>query len=220
MWPTTEKTIALLAQKQAGDDDAWNQLLDRHRKSLHRMIQLRLDRRIRQRVDVSDVLQDVLIEANRRIDRYLDNPIMDFHLWIRQIAKDRIIDAHRRHRVTKRRSVDREQAPVVRGRIDHSTVNLAAQLPDSDITPAAQAIRHEMALQTEAALELLPEIDKNIILMRHHEQLSNGEAAVALDVSEAAASMRYLRALKKLRSLMIPEKDYQERRLDNCDFKS
>ncbi|MBT6846043.1 MAG: RNA polymerase factor sigma-70, partial [Planctomycetaceae bacterium] len=86
MWPTTEKTIALLAQKQAGDDDAWNQLLDRHRKSLHRMIQLRLDRRIRQRVDVSDVLQDVLIEANRRIDRYLDNPIMDFHLWIRQIA--------------------------------------------------------------------------------------------------------------------------------------
>ncbi|MBT3890975.1 MAG: sigma-70 family RNA polymerase sigma factor [Planctomycetaceae bacterium] len=220
MWPTTEKTIALLAQKQAGDDDAWNQLLDRHRKSLHRMIQLRLDRRIRQRVDVSDVLQDVLIEANRRIDRYLDNPIMDFHLWIRQIAKDRIIDAHRRHRVTKRRSVDREQAPVVRGRIDHSTVNLAAQLPDLDITPAAQAIRHEMALQTEAALELLPEIDKNIILMRHHEQLSNGEAAVALDVSEAAASMRYLRALKKLRSLMIPEEDYQERRLDNCDFRS
>ena len=184
------------------------------------MIQLRLDRRIRQRVDVSDVLQDVLIEANRRIDRYLDNPIMDFHLWIRQIAKDRIIDAHRRHRVTKRRSVDREQAPVVRGRIDHSTVNLAAQLPDLDITPAAQAIRHEMALQTEAALELLPEIDKNIILMRHHEQLSNGEAAVALDVSEAAASMRYLRALKKLRSLMIPEEDYQERRLDNCDFRS
>ena len=220
MWPTTEKTIALLAQKQAGDDDAWNQLLDRHRKSLHRMIQLRLDRRIRQRVDVSDVLQDVLIEANRRIDRYLDNPIMDFHLWIRQIAKDRIIDAHRRHRVTKRRSVDREQAPVVCGRIDHSTINLAAQLPDSDITPAAQAIRHEMALQTEAALELLPEIDKNIILMRHHEQLSNGEAAVALDVSEAAASMRYLRALKKLRSLMIPEEDYQERRLDNCDFRS
>ncbi|MBT4012269.1 MAG: sigma-70 family RNA polymerase sigma factor [Planctomycetaceae bacterium] len=220
MWPTTEKTIALLAQKQAGDDDAWNQLLDRHRKSLHRMVQLRLDRRIRQRVDVSDVLQDVLIEANRRIDRYLDNPIMDFHLWIRQIAKDRIIDAHRRHRVTKRRSVDREQSPVVRGRIDHSTVNLAAQLPDLDITPAAQAIRHEMALQTEAALELLPEIDKNIILMRHHEQLSNGEAAVALDVSEAAASMRYLRALKKLRSLMIPEEDYQERRLDNCDFRS
>lgn len=96
MWPTSKKTIALLAQKQAGDEDAWNQLLDRHRKSLHRMVQLRLDRRIRQRVDVSDVLQDVLIEANRRIDRYLDNPIMDFHLWIRQIAKDRIIDAHRR----------------------------------------------------------------------------------------------------------------------------
>jgi RNA polymerase sigma-70 factor (ECF subfamily) len=142
MWPTSEKTVTLLAQKQAGDDDAWNQLLDRHRKSLYRMVQLRLDRRIQQRVDVSDVLQDVIIEANRRIDRYLDNPIMDFHLWIRQIAKDRIIDAHRRHRVTKRRSVDREQASVVRGRIDHSTVNLAAQLPDSDITPAAQAMRH------------------------------------------------------------------------------
>jgi RNA polymerase sigma-70 factor (ECF subfamily) len=77
-----------------------------------------------------------------------------------------------------------------------------------------------MALQTEAALELLPENDKNIILMRHHEQLSNGEAAVALDISEAAASMRYLRALKKLRSLMIPDKDNQESHSDNCDSRS
>jgi RNA polymerase sigma-70 factor (ECF subfamily) len=77
-----------------------------------------------------------------------------------------------------------------------------------------------MALQTEAALELLPENDKNIILMRHHEQLSNGETAVALDLSEAAASMRYLRALKKLRSLMIPDEDYQESHSDNRDFRT
>ena len=130
---------------------------------------------------------------------------MDFHLWIRQIAKDRIIDAHRRHRVTARRSVDREQAPVIGGGMNHSTMNLSARLVDSDLTPAAKAIRHEMTLQTEAALELLPECDREVILMRHHEQLSNGEVAEGLGISVAAASMRYLRALKKLRSLMLPD---------------
>ncbi len=205
MWPSSDKTLNLLAQKQAGDEVAWNQLLDRHRQALHRMVQLRLDRRIRQRVDVSDILQDVMIEANRRIDRYLENPLMDFHLWIRQIAKDRIIDAHRRHRVTARRSVDREQAPVIAGGMNHSTMNLAARLTDSDLTPAARAIREEMTLQTEAALELLPECDREVICMRHHEQLSNGEVAEGLGISVAAASMRYLRALKKLRSLMLPD---------------
>ncbi|MCH7726943.1 MAG: RNA polymerase factor sigma-70, partial [Planctomycetes bacterium] len=130
MWPEADKTEQLLADAGQGDADAINRLMDRHRDALHRMVQMRLDQKIKQRVDVSDVVQDVLIEANRRLKDYLANPVMSFHLWLRQIAKDRIIDAHRRHRVSAKRSVDREQQLVVPATMDHSTMELAAQLCD------------------------------------------------------------------------------------------
>ena len=109
MWPDSNKTHELLLGAREGDDQAVNRLLDRHRSALRRMIELRLDQKIQGRVDVSDVVQDVLVEANRRLPQYLENPVMSFHLWVRQIAKDRIIDAHRRHRGSAKRSVDREQ---------------------------------------------------------------------------------------------------------------
>ena len=103
MWPDADKTKRLLEGARNGDDDAISRLLDRHRDALRRMVDMRLDQRIRQRVDVSDVIQDVLIEANRRLQDYLQNPGMPFHLWLRHIAKDRIIDA-------AKRSVDRERS--------------------------------------------------------------------------------------------------------------
>src|SRR5262245_1042779 len=106
MWPNAEQTQELLAGAKQGDADAVNRLMERHRDSLRRMVQLRLDQKIQRRVDVSDVVQDVLVEANRRLQDYIANPVMGFHLWLRQIAKDRIIDAHRRHRVSGKRSVD------------------------------------------------------------------------------------------------------------------
>lgn len=202
MWPENEKTKQLLADVKAGDDAAVNQLMDRHRESLRRMIQLRLDHKIQRRVDVSDVVQDVLIDAHRRLNDYLSNPCMSFHLWLRQIAKDRIIDAHRRHRESGKRSVDREQALAAPGNEDHSTRELAAQLCDPEITPAAAAAQHEMTRLVEQAITQLDEQDYEIIVMRHYEQLSNQEVAQTLELSEPAASMRYLRAMRKLRSLL------------------
>ncbi|MFN9912530.1 MAG: RNA polymerase factor sigma-70, partial [Pirellulaceae bacterium] len=92
-WPSSDETIELLAQAREGDGRAVDNWLERHRGSLRRMIQLRLDQRILSRVDVSDVVQDVLVEANRRLSQYLENPVLGFHVWLRQIAKDRIIDA-------------------------------------------------------------------------------------------------------------------------------
>src|SRR5256885_1679918 len=121
MWPDAEKTQDLLADAKEGDADAVNRLMDRHRDSLRRMVQLRLDHRIQKRIDVSDIVQDVLVEANRRLQDYLAKPVMPYHLWLRQIAQDRIIDAHRRHRVSAKRSVDKEPpvadrvAPTTRG---------------------------------------------------------------------------------------------------------
>ncbi len=199
MWPEADKTEQLLADAGQGDADAINQLMDRHRDALHRMVQMRLDQKIKQRVDVSDVVQDVLIEANRRLKDYLANPVMSFHLWLRQIAKDRIIDAHRRHRVSAKRSVDREQQLAVPATMDHSTMELAAQLCDPELTPAAAATQKEMARRVEQAITQLDDQDCEIIVMRHYEQLTNQEIAQALGLTEPAASMRYLRAVRRLR---------------------
>jgi RNA polymerase sigma-70 factor (ECF subfamily) len=203
MWPDAEKTQDLLAGAKGGDADAVNRLMDRHRDSLRRMVQLRLDQRIQRRIDISDVVQDVLVEANRRLQDYLKTPAMPFHLWLRQIAQDRIIDAHRRHRASAKRSVDRERPLAVPAADDHSTIELVAQLMDRQLTPATAATQQELARLVEAAIASLPDQDCEIIIMRHYEQLSNQEIAQALSLTEPAASMRYLRAIRKLKELML-----------------
>lgn len=202
IWPEGEQTDELLMGAKGGDDSAVDRLLDRHRDALRRMIGMRMDQKIQRRLDVSDIVQDVLVEASRRLSDYLANPIMPFHLWIRQIAKDRMIDAHRRHRVSAKRSIDREQPLAAPGPVDPSTMELAAQLSDRELTPAAAATQRELADHVRQSVDRLNDADREIILMRHYEQFSNQEVAAALELSEPAASMRYLRALKKLRAIL------------------
>src|SRR5438874_13133995 len=109
MWPNTAETQQLLDQAKRGDRQAVEGLLARHREPVRRMIDLRLDPAIVQRVDASDVVQEVLLEASRRLADYLRQPAMPVHLWLRHIAKDHLIDAHRRHHQAPERRVDREQ---------------------------------------------------------------------------------------------------------------
>ena len=202
MWPEANKTEQLLAGIRNGDQDAVNDLLQRHRDALRRLIAIRMDQKIQRRVDVSDVLQDVLVEANRRLQDYLSNAAMPFHLWIRQIARDRIIDAHRRHRVSAKRSVDREQVLQLGATDDRSSIMLLNEVCDQELTPAAQATQKEMAEAVERAISQLGDQDAEIVIMRHYEKLSNQEVAEALGLSEPAASMRYLRAVRRLRELL------------------
>ena len=203
MWPNPPDTQELLDQVRRGEPRAVDQLLDRHREPVRRLIGLRLDPAIARRLDASDIVQEVLLEASRRLEEYLRQPAMPFHLWLRHIAQDHIIDAHRRHRQARRRSVDREQ-PKRAALADGSSVELVAQLIDRELTPATAAIRHEMAKRFEEVLTRLDEADREVILMRHFEQLSNQDVAAALGLTEAAASMRYLRALRRLRTLLAP----------------
>jgi len=202
MWPEQLPTEELLAQAKTGNESAVNQLMDRHRQSLRQLVRMRLDQKIQRRVDVSDVVQDVLVEANRRLQTYLVSPVMPFHLWLRQIAKDRIIDAHRRHRASARRSVDREQAVVAPRGYDQSSIQLLGMLGDQRLTPAAAALQSEMARKVEQAITKLDERDCEIIVMRHYEHLTNQEIAQALDLTEPAASMRYLRAVRRLKGVL------------------
>lgn len=205
MWPTREQTDKLLADARRGDAGAVDALLGEFREPLRKAVGLRLDPVLARRVDASDIVQDVLIEANQRLTEYLKKPDMPFHLWLRHLAQDRIIDAHRRHRLAQRRSVDREQ-PIARPNwADESDASLVAQLIDTDRTPASGAIQAELARRLAAAVNELGEDDREIILLRHHEQLANQDVAAVLGLTEAAASMRYLRALRRLRAVLVPD---------------
>jgi len=199
IWPDSDRTRELLAAARDGDPEAIDGLMDRHRDALRKLVDHRMDRAIARRVDASDVVQDVLFEASSRLAKYLDQPTLPFHLWLRQLARDRLIDMHRRHRKAQRRSVDRERPLVSRAHSDLSSLDLIARLADAELTPAAASIRREMQLRFIEAIEELGEDDREILQMRHFEQLTNSEAALALELSPAAAGMRHLRALRRLK---------------------
>jgi RNA polymerase sigma-70 factor (ECF subfamily) len=198
MWPDQDETRNLLNGAKQGDSRAVEQLMDRHRNSLHRMVQCRLNRGVAARVDASDIVQEALLTASRRLSDYLQNPRMPFHAWLRQLASDRLNDVYRRQLADKR-NVAREQHVANNER---SSLNPLAQIRDLELTPAAMLLRKEFADRFHAAVEQLPDDAREIFLMRHAEQLTNSQAAELLGLSEPAASMRYLRALRQLKSLL------------------
>ena len=205
MMIATADTEELLSKAKAGNLSAINQLMSLHQGSLHQMVGMRLDKRIQRRVDVSDVVQDVLVEASRRLKTYLESPVIPFHLWLRQIAKDRMIDSYRRHRVSAKRSVDREQQLNAPRNSDQSSMDLARLLADEGVNPEDNAIRKETARKVRSSIAMLPERDAEVINMRHYQNLSNQEIGNLLELSEPAASMRYLRAIRRLRELMMED---------------
>lgn len=200
MLPDSETTQQLLQAAQDGDSNAVNDLLERHRDSLRRMVQSRLDHAVARRVDASDVVQDVLLEAHGRLNDFLQNGSMPFHLWLRHLAKDRMIDVHRRHHA-QRRTVTREQHSPQSADVS-SAFDLLAQISAQELTPAAASIRKEIETRFLGALEQLDDTDREILLMRHCEQLGNSEVAELLGLSQPAAGMRYLRALRRLRTVL------------------
>jgi RNA polymerase sigma-70 factor (ECF subfamily) len=201
MWPDSETTQQLLLRAGEGEGSAVNELLERHREALRRMVAARMDRGMAQRIDASDIVQEALLEAHRRLRDYIGDATLPFHLWLRQIARDRLIDAHRRNRA-QRRDVGREQplAPVVGA--DQSSFDLAAQLRDRELTPAAAALRQELVNRFWSALEQLDEQDREIVLMRYAERLGNGEVSELLGLTPAAAGMRFLRATRRLQRVL------------------
>lgn len=202
MWPDPTETQAMLEHAATADRSAIDRLLALHREPLRRLIAVRLGRSVGRREDASDVVQGVLLEASRRLAEYLRHRPMPFQLWLRQIARDQLIDVHRRHRVAVRRSIDRERSLGAKEFCDRSSLDLASALRDHGPTPAAEAIRRELVDRFHAALEELGEDDREILIMRHFEHLTNSEIAAGLGLSEPAAGMRYLRALRRLRAIL------------------
>ena len=202
MWPNAEEMTQLLERARNGDPSAVEALLARHREPLQHMVRSRLDPALHQRLDASDIVQDVMLEASQRLSDYLREPALPFHLWLRQMAHDHVIDAYRKHRKAQRRSLDREQSLAPAAWSDQSSIELAACLRDPELTPASAAMREELQRRLHEMMDRMDAEDREILLMRHVEQLSNQQIAGLLGLTEAAASMRYLRALKKLRVLL------------------
>jgi RNA polymerase sigma-70 factor (ECF subfamily) len=198
MWPNQDETVELLSGAQKGDREAVDRLLDRHRDSLHRMVECRLNQGVARRVDASDIVQEALLTASRRLADYLQNPGIPFHAWLRQLARDRLADVYRRELADKR-NIAREQPAAA---TDRSSLNPLAQISDDELTPATTLLRKEFAQRFQQAVDQLDDDAREIVLTRHAEQLTNSQAAEVLGLSEPAAGMRYLRALRQLKSIL------------------
>ena len=178
------------------------ELFGRYRETLQRMIAFRLDSRIAGKVDGDDILQDAFLESVRRIQDYLDQPSVPFFVWLRQVTKQVLIDTHRRYVDAQKRDVNLEVALERSGPEDTSSSGLIAHLADSLTTPSQCAVRKETIAGLRQALEQLDEIDREVLVLRHLEELSNNEVAQILGIDKYAASKRYLRALARLRGVM------------------
>ncbi len=188
----------LMTLASEGDAQARQQLLNRYREPLRRMVANRLDPRVSSRVDASDVVQDTLIEATRRMEDFLERRPIAFPAWLRQIATERIIDAHRRHVGSQRRSVTREiREPSVR---DQSASRLVHLLLDNQTSPSGQLMRRERLDRVRAALSALKPHDREVLELRHLDQMSILEIAETLGLTEAAVKSRLLRGLIRLRA--------------------
>jgi RNA polymerase sigma-70 factor (ECF subfamily) len=199
---TTAETEHLLERASAGDSVARNQLLQRHRRRLRRMVAVRFDPRLAARVDPSDVVQDTLVEAAAALDRYLRERPLPFYPWLRQLAHRRLIDLHRRHVQARRRSVTREAGPPWLP--DHSALALADRLFAPTSSPSADLRRQERRDRVRAALTALPGQDREILVLRILEALPTRETAAVLGISEVAVRSRQVRALDRLKVLLGP----------------
>jgi RNA polymerase sigma-70 factor, ECF subfamily len=192
----------LLRRAAAGDPDAWRALFDRDRQRLRRMVALRMDHRLQGRIDPSDVIQDAHIEAMSRLPEYLRESNLPFFLWLRLIVGQRLTLLHRRHLGARARDAGREIG-LYHGALPEATsAALAARLLGHLTRPSEAAVRAERKIRIQTALNAMDPLDREILALRHFEQLSNAEAAQALSLSSSTASKRYVRALQRLKEIL------------------
>ena len=191
-----------LAQIRRGGQDALAALFMQHRQRLKRMIHVRLDRRVAGRIDPSDVLQEAYMDASRRLEEYLAKPSMPLFLWLRFLTGQRLMAIHRRHLGTQKRD-PRQEVALERGGMPRAdSASLSIELLGRLTTPSRAAMRGEMQAKLEDLLTRLDPLDREILALRHYEELTNNEAADELGITPAAASKRYIRALERLRAVL------------------
>jgi RNA polymerase sigma-70 factor (ECF subfamily) len=198
MVSSSPDTDHLLDLAQKGEPGARQQLLARHQHRLRKMVGLHLDRKLAARLDPSDVVQETLAEADRKLAAYLRDRPLPFYPWLRQIARERLVKLHRRHLSAKKRSARREE-PDVLELPEESVFELASRLVAPGSAPSKHLLREELRHRVHKALAELRDTDREVLVLRYLEQLSTRETAAVLGISEGAVKVRHLRALERLR---------------------
>ena len=198
MRPENEETEELMDRASRGDDEARQGLLQRYRDRLRRMVAVRLDARLRARLDPSDVVQEALLEAARRLPDYLRERPVAFYPWLRRLAWEHLVKLHQKHLATRKRSVARE-LPLP----DDSLDALARQLAASGSSPSQRLERKEVCERVRRGLDQLPGVDREVLVLRYLEQLDTAETAAVLGISDGAVKMRHRRALERLGGLLV-----------------
>jgi RNA polymerase sigma-70 factor (ECF subfamily) len=184
-----------------GDRAALASLYALHQERLKRWVDLRLDPRMRGRVSPSDVVQEIYLAAEQRLGHFHDRPQMSFSVWVRLLAGQTLVDAHRRHFGAGARTVSREVA-LDGHNLSASAANLAARLSSDLTSPSQAAVRHEAHDLLAAAIEAMDPLDREVLALRHFDELTNDEVAQLLEIPKGTASKRYMRALGRLRSIL------------------
>jgi RNA polymerase sigma-70 factor (ECF subfamily) len=200
----------LLLRAAAGDQQAVNALFTLYRDRLRAMVRLRLNRRLQGRVDPSDVLQEAYLEICKHFADYLRDPRLPFFLWLRHITGQKLIAMHRQHLGAQMRDVDRELS-LYRGALPQaSSASLAAQLLGHFTSVSEAAIRAELQIRVQEALNSMDALDREVLALRHFEMLSNAETAEVLGIKKSAASNRYIRALERLKDILSDLPDFKD----------
>lgn len=196
--PTPDDDLSRLQEAGAARQERLGELLEKHRRRLLGMINVRMDPVLRARLGASDVLQEAYLEVADRLDAYLDNPRMPFFLWIRFITAQRLLQLYRHHAGAQKRDVRREARPAVGAAPAATSIALVDHLMASGITPSLQMQSSEFKRQLVAALDEMSDGDREMLVLRHFEEMSNAEAAETLGIELNTASQRYVRAVKRL----------------------
>lgn len=202
MDPAPSNTEQLIARAKGGDQQALAQLFEEYRSRLRRLVELRLDRRLQGRIDASDVLQEAYIDLADKLPGFDQRGDLPFFLWLRLVTGERLLQVHRRHLATQKRGADMEVS-LYRGAMPAAEpITLARSLFGRFTSPSNGAIRAEVQVRLQEVLNTMDPIDREILVLRHMEELSNEEAATVLGLKKTAASNRYIRALKRLRVVL------------------
>jgi RNA polymerase sigma-70 factor (ECF subfamily) len=195
----TNRLVKLAAD---GDSASLGSLLQHHKDRLRRMVAFRMDPRLQGRVDPSDIIQEVCLAAAKNLGDYLSQPAIPFFLWLRGIAGNKLLELHRHHLGTPMRDARREVSLYRASMPEATSAALAAQLLGRFSAPSEAAVRAEVKIRLQEALNQMDPVDREVLALRHFEHLTNAEAAELLGIKEAAAGKRYLRALERLREVL------------------
>jgi RNA polymerase sigma-70 factor (ECF subfamily) len=200
----------LIDQALAASEGALAELFQRHRTRLKRMVKLRMDRRLQGRVDASDVLQEAYVDLAQRLPEYSREAKIPFFLWLRLVTGQRLMQVHRQHLGTAKRDANREVSLYRKALPQASTEFLASQLLGRFTSVSEKVRRAEIQIQLQAALNAMDEMDREVLALRHFEELSNEETAAVLEISTSSASKRYIRALRRLKETLAGQSGWHE----------